>query len=60
VDYLSTFYLTATGFSPSIQVAPTWSIGHPWKRFVSLQFLNLRESVGLPGQGDQPVSSCRG
>jgi hypothetical protein len=24
-----------------------WSIGHPWNIFVSLQFLNLGESVGL-------------
>jgi hypothetical protein len=32
-----------------IPVAPTWSICHPWI-FVSLQFLNLRHSVGFLGR----------
>jgi hypothetical protein len=31
-----------------IPVAPTWRIGHP-RNAVSLQFLNLRQSVGLLG-----------
>jgi hypothetical protein len=40
---------------PSIPVAPTWSIRESVKRFVSLQFLNLRQSVRLLGRGISPT-----
>jgi hypothetical protein len=35
--------------SSSVPLAPIWSTQHPWN--ASLQFLNLRQSVGLLGQG---------
>jgi hypothetical protein len=40
--------------SSSISLAPTLEHTASVKRFVSLQFLNLRESVGLFGQGVSP------
>jgi hypothetical protein len=38
----------------SIPVAPTWSIGGIREMLVSLQFLNLRQSVGLLGREMSP------
>jgi hypothetical protein len=42
-------------FLYSIPVASTWSTGHPLtKTLVLLQFLNLRQLVGLLGRGISP------
>jgi hypothetical protein len=48
--YFSKIYLSVFIF---ISVAPTWSIGYPWKASFHL-FLNLKQSVGLLGQGISP------
>jgi hypothetical protein len=40
--------------SSSITVAPAWSIRRSVRRFVSLHFLTLRQSVGLRGRGISP------
>jgi hypothetical protein len=37
-----------------IPVVPTWSVGHPWKS-VPLQFIKLRQSVGLLRRGISPT-----
>jgi hypothetical protein len=57
----SLFFMRGGGggvfFSIFIPVAPTWSIGHP-EKLIPLQFLDLRQLIGLLGWGISPSQGC--